>query len=158
MPLEIERKFLVKGNDWRSLAVGVRYCQGYLATGSTTVRVRVAGEQAYLTIKGPTIGSTRAEYEYAIPLAEALEMLHTLCQTPAVEKQRYRIEWQDLVWEVDEFEGANQGLIMAEVELRSSEQSIVLPPWIGKEVTDDPRYYNSNLAQHPFSQWGSDSE
>jgi adenylate cyclase len=154
MALEIERKFLVRSDDWRSLATGVRYCQGYLAVGKTTVRVRVAGEQAYLTIKGPTAEFTRSEYEYAIPLADAVEMLHTLCQRPLIDKQRYKIEWEGLLWEVDEFGGENQGLLVAEVELTDANQTVALPPWIGQEVTGDPRYYNSNLVQHPFSQWG----
>lgn len=155
MPTEIERKFLVTGDTWRSLAVGVRYSQGYItASPRRTVRVRVRGEQAYLTIKGETRGISRAEYEYAIPLQDALEMLQTLCDPPLIEKTRYRIDLEGLVWEVDEFAGENQGLIMAEVELQDADQAIDLPDWIGLEVSDDPRYYNSNLAKHPFRQWG----
>jgi CYTH domain-containing protein len=153
MPNEIERKFLVKGDRWRSLGSGTRYAQGYLASGVPTVRVRVAGDRGYLTIKGASAGLVRAEYEYAIPVEDALEMLHTLCQPPLIEKTRYKIEWQGLTWEIDEFEGENQGLILAEVELTDANQEISLPDWIGEEVSDDPRYYNSNLAKNPFTRW-----
>jgi CYTH domain-containing protein len=155
MPVEIERKFLIKGDQWRSQAIGTRYCQGYLAAGKTTVRVRVAGDQGYLTIKGPSVELSRAEYEYEIPVEDALEMLHTLCEPPLIEKIRYRIEFGGLVWEVDEFEGENRGLVLAEVELSDGNQAIALPDWIGAEVSSDPRYYNSNLAKNPFSQWDS---
>ena len=154
MPAEIERKFLVKGDAWRSLAIGIPYCQGYIAsTAERTVRVRVVGEQGYLTIKGATIGISRAEFEYPIPLDEALELLKTLCDPPLIQKQRYKIEYAGLLWEVDEFEGDNQGLIIAEVELTDANQTIALPDWIDREVSDDPRYFNANLAKHPFSQW-----
>jgi CYTH domain-containing protein len=154
MPVEIERKFLVKGDGWRSLAVGVVYRQGYLAAAQgCTVRVRVAGEQGYLTIKGMTQGISRAEYEYAIPVADAAELLDTLCQRPLVEKTRYRIPWRTVVWEVDEFAGENQGLVVAEVELTDAMQIVDLPDWIGEEVSHDPRYHNVNLAKHPFSRW-----
>lgn len=154
MATEIERKFLVHGDDWRSLGTGVMYRQGYLSTGKErTVRVRVAGNRAFLTIKGPTAGISRAEFEYAIPVADALEMLQTLCEPTVIAKTRYRIEWAGLVWEVDEFEGENQGLVMAEVELTEPNQAIVFPEWIGAEVSGDSRYFNSNLAKHPFTQW-----
>lgn len=154
MAIEIERKFLIRGDDWRLLATGIVYRQGYLAAEvNCTVRVRVAGEQGFLTIKGASQGIGRAEYEYAIPLQDATEMLDTLCQRPLIEKTRYRIPWQGVVWEVDEFAGENQGLIIAEVELRDPDQALELPGWIGAEVSDDPRYFNSNLAKFPFSQW-----
>lgn len=155
MPVEIERKFLVNGDQWRSLAVGTRYCQGYLATGENTVRVRVVGEQGYLTIKGPSVGLSRPEYEYEIPIEDALEMLHSLCKPPLIEKIRYKVEFDGLVWEIDEFEGENQGLILAEVELSDVNQTITFPDWIGAEISNDPRYYNANLAKHPFNQWDS---
>ena len=155
MPAEIERKFLVKGDAWRSLASGVAYCQGYIASSAErTVRVRVVGEQGYLTLKGATTGITRAEFEYPIPLHDAMELLSTLCDPPLIQKQRYKIEYAGMVWEVDEFEGENQGLVVAEVELSNAQQAIVLPDWIDREVSDDPRYFNANLAKHPFSQWG----
>ncbi len=154
MPTEIERKFLVKGDEWRTLATGTVYRQGYLSTKKgCTVRVRLVGNQGYLTIKGSTKGISRAEYEYPIPAEDAQEMLDNLCEPPLIEKTRYKIEFAGLTWEVDEFAGENQGLIIAEVELTDENQTIQLPDWIGKEVSDDPRYYNVNLTQHPYSQW-----
>ena len=154
MPTEIERKFLVKSDLWRSLATGTVYRQGYLSTKKDcSVRVRLAGNQAYLTIKGATKGCSRAEYEYPIPTEDAQEMLDNLCQAPLIEKIRYKIEYAGLIWEVDEFAGENQGLIIAEVELSDENQSIEVPEWIGKEVSDDPRYYNANLVENPYSQW-----
>ena len=154
MPTEIERKFLVKGEAWRSLATGTIYRQGYLSTKKgCSVRVRLVGEQGYLTIKGLSQGISRAEYEYSIPAEDAQEMLDKLCDRPLIEKTRYKIELAGLTWEIDEFAGENQGLIVAEVELTDENQTIELPDWIDKEVSDDSRYYNVNLAQHPYSQW-----
>jgi len=154
MAIEIERKFLVRDDEWRQLGQGTLYRQGYIARGyGRTVRVRIAGDRGYLTIKGATSGISRLEFEYPIPIADAEEMLETLCDRPLIEKTRYRIEWAGLVWEVDEFAGENQGLILAEVELTSEAQAITLPSWIGLEVTNDSRYYNSNLSKHPFLQW-----
>ncbi|MEC4804303.1 MAG: CYTH domain-containing protein [Jaaginema sp. PMC 1079.18] len=154
MPIEIERKFLVNSEDWRGLAQGVLYRQGYLCTeANRTVRVRVAGDRAFLTIKGKTQGHSRPEYEYTIPLPEAAAMLDTLCYRPLIEKTRYRIPIGDKVWEVDEFHGENQGLILAEVELHSEADAIDLPPWIGKEVSQDARYFNSYLARYPYASW-----
>ncbi|MBW4521819.1 MAG: CYTH domain-containing protein [Scytolyngbya sp. HA4215-MV1] len=154
MATEIERKFLVKGDTWRHLATGNFYSQGYITSGNgRTVRVRIVGNQGYLTIKGPTAGLARSEFEYPIPITDAQEMLDTLCDRPLIEKTRYKIPWQGLVWEVDEFAGENQGLILAEVELTDPAQTVDLPLWIGKEVSDDRRYFNSNLAKHPFTHW-----
>ncbi|MFM7427551.1 MAG: CYTH domain-containing protein [Elainella sp.] len=154
MGREIERKFLVRGDDWRQLGAGLLYRQGYLTSGEgCTVRVRVAGERGYLTIKSATTGISRAEYEYAIPMAEAMELLDTLCQRPLIEKTRYRIPWRTVVWEVDEFAGENQGLIVAEVELTHPDQPLEVPDWIGEEVSGDPRYFNSNLVKNPFRNW-----
>lgn len=154
MSIEIERKFLVKGDGWRSLGVGTVYCQGYLASGKgVTVRVRIAGDTGYLTIKGATEGISRSEFEYVIPTSDAEEMLSTLCDRPLIEKVRYRIIQDDLTWEVDEFTGANQGLVMAEVELRDPNQIVELPDWIGEEVSHDPRYFNAYLAKNPFPSW-----
>jgi CYTH domain-containing protein len=154
MPIEIERKFLVCGTSWKRGAVGELYRQGYLvAEADRTVRVRVVGEEGYLTIKGRSRGLVRAEYEYRIPAPEASEMLDTLCLQPLIEKYRYRIGHAGLVWEVDEFLGENQGLILAEVELADEQQRLSLPDWVGEEVSRDPRYYNANLARHPFSRW-----
>jgi len=156
MATEIERKFLVNGDQWRSLGVGQRYCQGYLPTqDNVTVRVRIVGEKAYLTLKGPTQGMSRSEFEYDIPVTDAEILLNNLCQRPWIEKWRYRIPMGDLVWEVDEFLGENQGLILAEVELVSEDQTFDLPDWMGQEVTGDRRYYNSNLVNYPYQQWSA---
>ena len=154
MANEIERKFLLKNDTWRGQDKGKPYRQGYLSTvKERTVRVRTAGDKAFLTIKGITVGASRPEYEYAIPVADANEMLDQLCERPLIEKTRYRISHAGLVWEVDEFEGDNRGLITAEVELKDEHQSVTLPGWIGEEVTGDPRYFNANLVAKPFSKW-----
>ncbi|MFZ4115812.1 MAG: CYTH domain-containing protein [Chthoniobacterales bacterium] len=153
MGIEIERKFLVKNDTWRSEAVGIDYCQGYLSQKpEATVRVRTEGEKAFLTIKGRSEGISRPEFEYEIPPQEARE-LQRLCITPLVQKTRYHIPYEGIIWEVDEFHGENEGLIIAEIELDHPEERIPLPPWIGEEVSHDPRYYNSNLAVHPFTKW-----
>ncbi len=155
MAQEIERKFLVVGNSWRKQAVGQPYCQGYIATTKPgqSVRVRIVGNQGYLTIKGPVRGLSRPEFEYAIPLLDAQEMLETLCDRPFIKKTRYRLPISEVVWEIDEFAGENAGLIVAEVELNSEHQQVALPEWIGREVTGEARYYNASLVKHPFSQW-----
>jgi len=154
MAKEIERKFLVSDNSWRHWGSGQRYRQGYLSTvKERTVRVRAAGDKGFITVKGSNLGSTRSEYEYEIPLADANEILDGLCERPLIEKIRYRIHLGEMTWEVDEFEGENRGLITAEIELRDENQAISLPAWIGREVTGDPRYFNSNLVAHPFSKW-----
>ena len=154
MGKEVERKFLVKGDEWRAQAHGKSYRQGYLSTvKERTVRIRVAGEQGFVTIKGITVGASRAEYEYEIPLADANEMLDQLCERPIVEKTRYRIPQDDIVWEIDEFAGDNRGLIVAEVELKDEKQAVRFPPWIGEEVTGDPRYFNANLVAKPYTTW-----
>lgn len=156
MGLEIERKFLVKGDRWRSLATATPYRQGYIvATKERVVRVRIAGDQGYLTIKGESVGSRRAEYEYSIPVTDAAELLDTLCDRPQIEKVRYRLAIGDLVWEIDEFHGENAGLIMAEVELPREDYPVQLPDWIDAEVTQDSRYYNAYLSKHPYSTWNS---
>lgn len=152
MAIEIERKFLVTGDAWRS-APAVFYSQGYLNRDkSRTVRVRIAGEEAFLTIKGQSVGASRAEFEYPIPLWDARELLG-LCEQPLVEKYRRKILFEGLVWEVDEFLGENQGLVVAEVELPSEMAYFSKPEWVGQEVTEDPRYFNSNLSKAPFSSW-----
>lgn len=155
MATEIERKFLVLGDQWRNLATGISYRQGYINTQNltTTVRVRIAGDQGYLTIKGQKIGISRAEFEYSIPLEDAKIMLDTLCDRPLIEKTRYKIKIRELTWEVDEFLGDNQGLIIAEVELKNATQIIDLPEWIGEEVSHDFRYYNSSLVKNPYKNW-----
>ena len=154
MPREIERKYRVKGNGWRDHGAGVPYRQGYLSTvAERTVRVRLIRDKGWLTIKGITVGATRAEYEYEIPSDEASEMLDNLCERPLIEKTRYRVEHQGLIWEVDEFDGDNAGLIIAEVELDDEDQTIVLPDWVGEEVTGDARFFNANLIANPYSTW-----
>ena len=154
MGMEIERKFLVKNDDWRLLGTKVHYAQGYLiADGDRTVRVRIAGESCYITIKGRVEGISRKEFEYQIPADEALELLQ-LCPLPAIEKYRTKILFEGKIWEIDEFEGDNQGLILAEIELESEDESFSVPPWIGEEVTGDLRYYNSVLSRNPFKNWG----
>ncbi|MBX2865488.1 MAG: CYTH domain-containing protein [Leptolyngbyaceae cyanobacterium MAG.088] len=154
MAKEIERKFLIQGDHWRDLAKGRYYCQGYVPTqGKQTVRVRIIEDKGYLTLKGPVVGISRSEFEYEIPLTDAQTILAELCQKPVIEKHRYRIVLGDVVWEVDEFLGENQGLLLAEVELSDADQTVDLPTWIGEEVTGDPRYYNSNLVEYPFKNW-----
>ena len=154
MAKEIERKFLVVGEDWRALAEGTRYRQGYLSTvKERVVRVRTIDDEGFLAVKGITVGATRREYEYEIPAADAGEMLDDLCEKPIIEKNRYVIALGGVTWEVDEFLGVNEGLIVAEVELQSEDQSFPRPDWIGEEVTDDPKYFNANLIARPFSTW-----
>jgi CYTH domain-containing protein len=154
MGKEIERKFRVKGDAWKSLAKGTRYCQGYLnSVKERTVRVRTVGDKGFLTVKGITTGASRTEYEYPIPVSDAEGMLNDLCEKPLIEKNRYKIGDKNLTWEVDEFFGENKGLIVAEVELQSEGQSVEKPEWIGEEVTGDPRYFNANLIKHPYTKW-----
>ncbi len=154
MPTEIERKFLVSGRGWRT-ATGQRISQGYLNRDKRrTVRVRLAGEIAFLTVKGITIGASRTEFEYQIPVDHAEAMLR-LCDGPVIEKIRHRVVHSGVVWEIDEFFGDNAGLVVAEVELESEQQDIDLPAWVTQEVTEDPRYFNSNLATRPFNLWSS---
>lgn len=154
MGKEIERKFLVQGNTWKSLAPGILYRQGYLVSDrQRTVRVRLAGNTGYLTIKGETSGATRDEYEYEIPAADAVAMLDNLCAGPLIEKRRHKIAYAGQTWEVDEFTGDNTGLVVAEIELGSEDQHFELPVWVGAEVTEDPRYYNASLVKNPYKNW-----
>ena len=154
MTVEIERKFLVKGEGWRKLARKVSCRQGYLnSVRERTVRVRTIADKAYLTVKGLTTGATRAEYEYEIPVADADAMLTDLCEKPLIEKNRYKLRMGNHAWEIDEFLGENRGLVVAEVELTSEDQTFRKPEWLGEEVTGDPRYFNSNLTQKPFTRW-----
>jgi adenylate cyclase len=154
MGKEIERKFLVKGEAWWSLARGTACRQGYLNSAKErTVRVRTIDEKAFLTIKGLTVGATRAEYEYEIPVADCNAMLDALAEKPIIEKKRYKVPFAGLAWEIDEFLGENAGLIVAEVVLESEGQTFRKPEWVGEEVTADPRYFNSNLIKHPFTRW-----
>jgi CYTH domain-containing protein len=154
MAKEIERKFLVTGDNWKGDSRPIHTCQGYLASGGDcTVRVRVQGEKAFLTIKGKTEGVSRDEYEYGIPVGDAEEMLASLCKKPYIEKNRYKITYAGMEWDVDEFLKENEGLVVAEVELESESQQVELPPWIGEEVSHDVRYRNVSLTFHPYSEW-----
>ncbi|GGF51103.1 CYTH domain-containing protein [Azorhizobium oxalatiphilum] len=150
MAVEVERKFLVTSDDWRANATGASFRQGYIDTSDeTTVRVRIAGDAAFLTIKGPSEGMSRAEFEYPIPLSDAQDMLRDLCRRPLIEKTRYDVSFGGKLWSVDVFGAENSGLIMAEVELDHPAESVPLPPWVGEEVTEDPRYRNSALSLSP---------
>ncbi|MDP7624875.1 MAG: CYTH domain-containing protein [Rhodospirillales bacterium] len=154
MAQEIERKFMITGEAWRELAKGTAYRQGYLSTvKERTVRVRTIDDKGFLTIKGITVGATRAEYEYEIPAGDTNEMLDDLCEQPIIEKKRYKVPLDGFIWEIDEFGGVNEGLIVAEIELESEDQEFNKPDWIGDEVSGDPRYFNSNLIANPFTTW-----
>ena len=154
MGMEIERKFLVKNDSWRTQGKGTRCVQGYLSRDKErTVRVRTMGGEGFLTVKGITLGPARAEYEYEIPYEDAREMLVELCRKPLIDKIRYHVRYRGAVWEVDEFTGENRDLILAEIELQSVNQIPKRPPWVGQEVTGNPRYFNTNLVVHPFGKW-----
>ena len=154
MGKEIERKFLIKSDAWRSQTKGTFCRQGYLNSAKErTVRIRTIDDKAFLTIKGLTVGATRSEYEYEIPLADCNAMLDVLAEKPLIEKKRYKVPFEGLTWEIDEFFGDNAGLIVAEVELKSEMQTFKRPEWVGEEVTADPRYFNSNLIKHPYTGW-----
>ena len=154
MGIEIERKFLLAGDAWRGQGQATRMRQGYLCSDpERTVRVRIEGEGAVITIKSKVTGASRGEWEYPIPVADAAELLDRLCEQPLVEKTRHRIAHAGHVWEVDEFAGANAGLVVAEIELGAEDEAFEKPEWIGREVTGDKRYYNSSLIRHPYSQW-----
>ena len=153
MGKEIERKYLISGEAWKALGEGTLFRQGYLnSQKERVVRARTMGEKAALTIKGITVGATRLEFEYEIPFADAEQLLE-LCEQPLIEKTRYKFDHAGLTWEIDEFHGVNDGLIIAECELESEDQHIDKPDWVGDEVTGDPRYYNSNLIANPYSTW-----
>ncbi len=154
MGTEIERKFLLTGDAWRKLAEGTHYRQGYLnSVKERTVRVRTINDKGFLTIKGITVGATRVEYEYEIPKDECSAMLDDLAEKPIIEKSRYKVGFGGFVWEIDEFFGENEGLIVAEIELESEDQVFEKPEWVGEEVSGDPRYFNSNLIKHPYTKW-----
>ncbi len=151
--VEIERKYLVKGKPWEGHE-GIPYRQGYVSLwGGTSVRARVAGEKGFLTIKGRRTGISRIEFEYPIPASEASEIIDTLCEGRVVEKTRYRIEYDGLIWEIDRFHGRNEGLVVAEVELESEDQVVSIPEWAGEEVTEDGAYSSSKLSRYPYSTW-----
>ncbi len=152
MAKEIERKFLVTGNDWKN-AEPIYYCQGYLNRDQhRTVRIRIAGDLGYLTVKGITSGISRDEFEYPIPLDDAQQLIN-MCETPLIIKNRRIVNYAGMDWEVDEFLGENLGLVVAEIELESEDQTFEKPDWVGEEVSDDARYHNSRLCANPFSNW-----
>jgi adenylate cyclase len=154
MGIEIERKFLIDTDKLPALQNGYTIKQGYIQTvDHTTVRVRIRNNEAFLTIKGKSVGASRLEFEYPIPLQDANNMLDNLCQTSVIDKTRYLVEYEEHVWEVDVFEGSNKGLVVAEVELDSEHEAFCLPSWVTQEVTDDIRYYNSNLVENPYCNW-----
>jgi adenylate cyclase len=154
MSREIEHKYLVRVDLWNPTEDGVLYRQGYLCNvEERSVRVRIAGQQAYLTIKGPTYGITRLEFEYAIPVGDAEIMLNLLCQHPLIEKTRYHQSFAGKTWEIDVFHGDNTGLVVAEIEVSSESEQFERPPWLGREVSTDLRYLNSSLVNNPYNNW-----
>ncbi|OLY92956.1 CYTH domain-containing protein [Cnuella takakiae] len=155
MGVEIERKYLVNKAIWNNTdkGAGELYSQGYmLTTPEKTIRVRLTETGGFLTIKGISVGASRAEYEYGIPQTEASELLADFC-SGVIEKRRYKLVYAGMVWEVDEFMGANEGLVLAEIELPDADSIFSLPPWIGVEVTGQLPYYNSYISEHPYSTW-----
>jgi adenylate cyclase len=155
MGTEVEHKFLVRDDSWqRDSAQQTRIVQGYLARdGRATVRVRIRGQHGFLTIKGPSVGVSRSEFEYEIPLLDAEQMLTELSAGPTIEKTRHLVNVGNHTWEVDVFAGANAPLVLAEVELTEAGEPFECPPWAGEDVSADPRYFNSNLAQCPYGTW-----
>jgi adenylate cyclase len=155
MAKEIERKFLVLKDEYKNLGIGVLCMQGYICHEiDRVVRVRVYGEKGYLTLKGKNQGITREEFEYEIPVDDAFILLENYCDKQVVKKKRYEILYEDSKWIVDEFEGENKGLVVAEIELLSEESSFLKPSWIGEEVSDDFRYTGTSLSKNPFHRWG----
>jgi len=154
MPLEIEHKFLVKSNDYRVGAQAKVIRQGFLNLDKNRlVRVRLSGDKAYITVKGPDKGNRRLEFEYPVPPDEAVIMLDELCQKPLIEKTRYYASFQGFTWEVDEFTGDNEGLVVAEIELEYEGQEFPRPGWLGREVSGENRYYNASLVNYPYKSW-----
>lgn len=155
MALEIERKYLVKNDSWRDLVESQAHImQGYLANNdNAVVRVRVKGDAAYITVKGAAEGISRSEYEYRIPVEDGTAMLRDLAVLPVIDKVRHNVRSGGHLWELDIFAGENQGLVMAEVELQADDEVFEMPEWAGEEVSEDPRYYNVNLALHPYKSW-----
>lgn len=154
MGREVERKFVVVGDDWKTAAPGLAIRQGYLSTDPhRTVRVRTEGARGVLTVKGLTRGITRSEFEYDIPLADATQLLDRLCLRPLIEKTRHHLHFGGSAWTVDEFHGDNEGLVVAEIELTAASDSFERPSWLGAEVSHDPKYFNANLVASPYRSW-----
>ena len=154
MGIEIERKFLINPEKLPKLINGYTIKQGYIPTHDfTTVRIRIQDKEAFLTIKGKSVGASRLEFEYPIPLSDAETMLESLCTISLINKTRYLLVHEGHTWEVDVFEGLNKGLILAEIELSSEDEAFVLPDWVTEEVTHDVRYFNSQLIENPYLRW-----
>lgn len=159
MAVEIERKFLVTGDEWKKGCDSKIYFQGYICSGTgNTVRVRISGDQAQLTIKGKHDNISRLEFEYPLPLEDAQTMLDEVCEQPIIHKRRYFQEYEGFTWEIDEFFGENEGLVLAEIELLSEQQEFPKPGWLGKEVSNHGRYYNASLRTYPYKQWQDDEK
>jgi len=160
MAIEIERKYLLSNDSWReNISKQVEFQQAYLANNErTSVRIRIEGELANINIKSMTLGRSRSEFEYSIPLADAQELINTLCTQPIVSKTRYWVYYAGKCWEIDEFSADNQGLIVAEIELDTEDESFELPLWVGEEVTHLERYYNMRLRSYPYNQWTDDEK
>ncbi|WP_045835928.1 CYTH domain-containing protein [Hyphomicrobium sp. 99] len=162
MAIEIERKYIVRDDAWRRSEIGSAPIeQGYFArTPLVKARVRIFGDNAYITLKSAnaTGALSRQEFEYKIPKSDAAEMIRQFSVETPIRKVRYDVPFEGNIWTVDVFEGANAGLVLAEIELESADQAITLPPWVGDEVTNDPRYENSSLARSPFTTWSKDGE
>jgi adenylate cyclase len=155
MAKEIERKFTVTSDTWRVYVTHQEnFIQGYLANNkSCSIRVRLSGDSATLNIKSAALNVYRDEFDYPIPLPDGKELLTRICQPPFIEKTRYYVQYRDHTWEIDEFKGENKGLVIAEIELKSTDELFDRPDWVGKEVSDDYRYYNVMLLEHPFKNW-----
>ncbi len=156
MAVEIERKFLLKNNGWKSeVSHSECYRQGYMSQDGqlNSVRVRTTKDKAWINFKSATLGMRRLEFEYSIPIEDALQMLDQLCYQPILEKERYFVSFGQHTWEIDVFHAENSGLVVAEIELKTEIESFARPSWLGAEVTDDKRYYNVCLLRHPFKEW-----
>ena len=155
MSVEIERKFLVRDPSWKHAATSFKdFQQGYFPTGDgVTVRARIAGDRARLTLKGPVNGISRAEFEYPIPVEDAVAFLSAFCSKPVILKRRWYVPFGGFTWEIDEFAGQNEGLVVAEIELDAPDREFPIPPWLGREVSHEPRFRNSRLVRHPYSEW-----
>ena len=155
MATEIEKKFLVLNEDWRGIVESdMKIVQAYLATNEfSSTRIRIQDDKANINIKSATLGITRTEFEYAIPVDDAQSMIDDLCIKPVIEKTRYTVKHMQHLWEIDVFSGENEGLVVAEVELSSSDEAFEKPSWIGEEVSNDTRYYNVCLVDNPYKTW-----
>jgi len=159
MGIEIERKFLIKNERWRSLVETSKSCtQGYVnLKGNGSIRIRIIGDKGFVTLKGPREGIRRSEFEYEIPVADATILLDSFCDAAVISKIRHELTYEGNLWEIDEFSGENNGLLIAEIELESEHQTVSLPDWVGKDVSEDERFFNAHLAKHPISSWSPEA-